>query len=241
MSLKYTLIQNYLQNDGSFYGRLVIGSTYTREQIVARMLSKGTSLTSNEVKGVLDLLQETISEVIKDGHAINLDNFMRITPTLKGSFENSSEGFNSSKHTIALRTRMDREFINSMVRNLTVEKVDRSMKQPFIDILEDTRHNEPVLVMRGANRITGANLNKYKLISLEIINSIKKTEKLEIPVSELDTPTFSNKELVFIIMSDQTPPAWLKQNTGINIKLNYHDPKKDVDVASNGFSTVWKG
>ena len=74
--LKYTLVENQLtERPNDYMAQTIAVRAYDKEAIIALMLRRGTLLTRTDVLAVLNGLEETVADIIKDGGTVNLPLF----------------------------------------------------------------------------------------------------------------------------------------------------------------------
>ena len=71
--LKYTLVENQLtERPNDYMAQTIAVRAYDKEAIIALMLRRGTLLTRTDVLAVLNGLEETDADILKDGGTVNL-------------------------------------------------------------------------------------------------------------------------------------------------------------------------
>ena len=74
--LKYTLQENLLtERPDDYMAQTIATRSYDKEAIIALILRRGTLLTRTDVLAVLNGLEETVADIIKDGGTVNLPLF----------------------------------------------------------------------------------------------------------------------------------------------------------------------
>lgn len=138
MPLRYGLVENPLTSDPDDYMAVTLDNqTVDIDGIVERMVSRGSTVTKAEALGTLEEFKLAVCEIVKDGFNVNTELFS-VYPTVAGVFNDASEGFSSSKHSINLNLRAGRR-LTEAVRDLTVEKVAVTESKPVLQLLTDLK------------------------------------------------------------------------------------------------------
>ena len=136
MAIKYALYPNHLTEDPHDHMALVQDQrTRTLDDIVERMVKRGSTVTKADILSVLEDFQQTIVELVVDGDSINTDLF-RITASISGVFANAKDSFDSSRHQINLNVYAG-WLIQQIISRLTVEQVEAVTPRPSLKILRD--------------------------------------------------------------------------------------------------------
>ncbi|MGQ1947087.1 DNA-binding domain-containing protein [Geofilum sp. OHC36d9] len=138
MPLRYGLIENPLTSDPDDYMAVTFDNqTVGIDEIVERMISRGSTVTKAEALGSFEEFNLAVCDIVKSGFNIKTDLFS-VYPTVAGVFNDASEGFNSSKHSINLNLRAGQRLIEA-VANLSVEKVTVTESKPVLQLLTDLK------------------------------------------------------------------------------------------------------
>ncbi|WP_158275717.1 HU family DNA-binding protein [Marinilabilia rubra] len=148
MPLRYGLVENLLTDDPDDLMAVTVDNpTMGIDEIVERMISRGSTVTKAEALGTLEEFKSAVCDIVKDGNNVNTELFV-IYPTVAGVFESKSEAFNASKHGINLNLRAGKRLIESS-RDLNVERVEISESKPTLKTVTDLKTgavNESVTV-----------------------------------------------------------------------------------------------
>jgi hypothetical protein len=138
MPLRYGLIENPLTGDPDDYMAVTFDNqTVGIDGIVERMVSRGSTVTKAEALGTLEEFNLAVCEIVKDGFNVNTELFS-VYPTVAGVFNDASEGFNSSKHSINLNLRAGQR-LTEAIANLSVEKVTVTESKPVLQLFTDLK------------------------------------------------------------------------------------------------------
>lgn len=132
MPLRYGLVENKLTADPDDYMAVVQDNeTFTEEQIVERMISRGSTVTKAEALGVIEEFGLALEDIIKGGNYVKT-NLFSIFPSIAGIFNSSGDGFDSHRHGIRLNISAGSR-LNRVVQDIKVEKVKVSIPAPVIE------------------------------------------------------------------------------------------------------------
>ena len=140
MPLRYGLVSNHLTDEPNDCMAVVQDNeTFSQEQIVERMLNRGTSVTKADALSVLEEYHRAVVDIIKEGNNVNTDLFS-IYPSISGVFTNESDGFDASRHSVKLNlnagSRMKEE-----IRNIELKKVSTFEPIPVLQVFTDLKNN----------------------------------------------------------------------------------------------------
>lgn len=159
MPLKYYLQLNPITpdpNDRS--ARIETSNTLKMEDIVKRMMKRGTMVTESDVLAVLNLYNEVVSDEIANGATVNLP-LANFRPSIRGTFRDANDSFDPSRH-IKRASVSQGLLLAEKMRNAAVEKVTTSLPSPEITEFVDFNSGESnaVLTPGGIGRVSGEEL-----------------------------------------------------------------------------------
>ena len=143
-------------NDQS--ARVVSDESIDIEGIIPRVLKRGTLVTETDVRAVLTIFFDEVTDLVADGNTVLLP-LVNIRPGIKGVFTNAADSFDSSRHSkkaslspgVLLTKKMD---------EAKVEKL--SGYHPSPELLEFTDINtqtiNTLITPGGIGKITGSEL-----------------------------------------------------------------------------------
>jgi hypothetical protein len=157
MPLRYGLVENQLTSDPDDYMAVTLDN-YTKgiDDIVERMISRGSTVTTAEALGTLEEFKLAVCDLVKEGFNVNTELFS-VYPRVAGVFNSADEAFNANKHTINLNLRAGKR-LTEAARDLSVEKVGVEEAKPTLKTIIDLKSNavnESITVGRIAS-IKGA-------------------------------------------------------------------------------------
>ena len=98
--IKYHLVENHLTERAEDYTAQVQGiQSFDKNALVERMLQKGTLLTKTDIVAVLNGLEETVIDILREGGSITLPLF-HTGFSISGVFEGAMDSFDANRHSI---------------------------------------------------------------------------------------------------------------------------------------------
>lgn len=138
MALRYGLVENLLTEDPDDLMAVTLDNpTKGIDDIVERMISRGSTVTKAEALGTLEEFKQAVCDIVKDGNNVNTELFA-VYPTVAGVFENETESFNPGKHGINLNLRAGKRLVEAG-RDLKVERVEVGESKPTLNVLADLK------------------------------------------------------------------------------------------------------
>jgi hypothetical protein len=138
MTLRYGLILNHLTDDPDDYMGLVTDSdTITTEQIVERMIGKGSTVTKAEALSVIEEFNYAVVDAVANGNNVNTELF-KVQPSLSGVFVNDQDTFDKKRHSIRLNLNAGKRLAEA-ITNIELRKVEVSIPQPVIQRFTDLK------------------------------------------------------------------------------------------------------
>lgn len=132
MPLRYGLIENKLTADPDDYMAVTQDNqTFSMDQIVDRMISRGSTVTKAEALGVMEEFGLAIEEILKEGNNINSSLF-GIYPSISGVFNGPADGFDSKRHGIRINITAGSR-LNRIISEIKVQKVEVTSPAPVIE------------------------------------------------------------------------------------------------------------
>lgn len=132
MPLRYGLIENKLTADPDDYMAVAQDNeTYGTEQIVDRMISRGSTVTKAEALGVFEELGLAVEDILKGGNNINTPIFC-IYPSIAGVFNSEKDNFSPDRHSVRLNISAGNR-LTKIIRDIQVEKVKAFTPAPVIE------------------------------------------------------------------------------------------------------------
>ena len=98
--LKYTLQENLLtERPDDYMAQTIATRSYDKEAVIELILRRGSLLTRTDVLAVLNGLEETVADIIKDGGTVNLPLF-NTSFSISGVFDSPMDTFDGGRHKL---------------------------------------------------------------------------------------------------------------------------------------------
>lgn len=244
-------VQYYLVKSGlgdGMYARIRNNQPYSERRVVDMMCEGNEKLVPEVVKEVLRGLIKTSSRILQDGIPITISNFIRIYPTIKGSFDGMDDGFDSSRHTLKFNVALAETFVKEVLDGLVIEKIGRPKENAILGKVVNNRTGGNELTKHFTNKLIGQYfiVSGYNLLGVEISNAMNITEAVLIGPENLDISTHTMREFGFSIVYDYELPTWLVDGTPIYINLLYKkieeegQVKEEKPIHGHHIETVWR-
>jgi len=134
--LKYALVENALALNPNGYVASVSGSdTKNLDDVVDFMIAEGTGLTRPQAMAYFEKLIQTIEFFIEQGHRV-VTPLVRVRPSISGVFTDPDDLFDSSRHTINIRTTSGVRMMD-LANRIKTEKVEVGLQIPIIRTFVD--------------------------------------------------------------------------------------------------------
>ncbi len=138
MALRYALAENLLTADPNDYMAVTTDNeTVGINEIVDRMISRGSTVTKAEALSVLEEFNQAVTDLLKSGNNISTELFA-IYPSISGVFNSPNEAFNANKHAINLKMRAGNR-LKDIHRNMVLERVEVNEYKPVIQQVTDLK------------------------------------------------------------------------------------------------------
>ena len=136
--LKYSLTENLLTERPDDYSAQTHSvASLDKKAIITRMLNRGTLLTRTDIVAVLNGFEETIAEVILDGHNVKLPLF-NTSFSVTGVFETPLDTFDGNRHKVNVNLTKG-TLLREVQRKLKLEKTTNVTPLPQIQEVKDTK------------------------------------------------------------------------------------------------------
>jgi hypothetical protein len=140
MPLRYRLIKNRMKNSNNNYVAVVYDNeTITEEQIIDRMISRGSTVTKPDALAVLENYAATLEEFLERGNNIKTRLF-NIHPTIGGVFKTKTDNFDPSRHQLRLSI-VESKRLKKVLSKIELKRKNISEKTPVIQEVEDLKTN----------------------------------------------------------------------------------------------------
>lgn len=140
MPLRYGLVENHLTDDPNDCMAITTeNDTISVEQIVDRMIGKGSTVTKAEALSVIEEFEYAVVDAIQTGNNVNTELF-KIYPSVSGVFINREDGFDPTRHAIKLNMNPGRR-LNEAIDNIELRKVEITSPQPVLQQFINLKSN----------------------------------------------------------------------------------------------------
>lgn len=198
MSINYSLEPNHLTPDPNDQkARVVPNNVLTLEDIVKRILKRGTTLTEVDVRAVLLIAMEEIADAVVEGNNVNTP-LINVKPSIQGVFKDVNDVFDAKRHTVNASVSLGTQFAEKIVGASVVKNASASAIAPDIVSFKDVRTTSSTIATKGGiAAITGTELKYDMANASEGIFFINTTTAAETKVTDVAQHTATN--LMFLV------------------------------------------
>ena len=157
--LKYNLVENLLtERPDDYAAQTVPTRSYDKNAVIDLILRRGTLLTRTDVLAVMNGLEETVVDVVRDGGTINLPLF-NTSFSISGVFDGPMDSFDSSRHRLNVNLTKG-TLLRKAESEVRFAKTDAVTPQPSIVEVRDavSGATNDVLTPGGVIQLWGSNL-----------------------------------------------------------------------------------
>ncbi len=159
MPIKYYLQPNPITPDPNDQSARVQPITaLSQEDIITAMSRRGTGVTETDMRAVLNLFFDVVTDQVADGNNVNLP-LVNIRPSITGIFTSVTDSFDQSRHT-KRATLSAGLLLTQKMQRASVEKVLQSLPAPvlleFLDVNSGLANSK--LTPGGIGTIVGEEL-----------------------------------------------------------------------------------
>jgi len=157
--LKFNLVENLLTPAPNDYMAQVIGvRSYSVEEIVERMLKRGTLITKADVLAVLEVYHNEIADIVSEGEAVHTPIF-NTQPSIPGVFDSAADNFDPARHKVRVNINPGL-LLRAAAEKIKATKVHVDDPIPYIvevkDIVSGTVND--MLTLGGVLQLRGSRL-----------------------------------------------------------------------------------
>ena len=135
-SIKYSLSRNHLQGgSNNYFARVEANGTIGPEEIIARCIFRGTTLTETDLRAAATLFMEECGRAVGEGFNVNTP-LINLRPSITGTFSSMSDSFDSSRQLLRASVSMGLDLAKVM-RQAKPEKSFTPKAAPFLLEFED--------------------------------------------------------------------------------------------------------
>jgi hypothetical protein len=159
MAIKYYLQPNPITPDPNDQSaRVQSNKVHDVESITREMLRRGSTITEADVRAVLNVFFEVVTDEVCDGNSVNLP-LVNIRPGITGVFASVTDSFDPSRHSRKANLTAGTQLIQRMAV-ATVSKINQPTAAPslieFLDVNSQTANS--ILTPGGIGQIIGEEL-----------------------------------------------------------------------------------
>ena len=159
MSIKYYLQPNPITPDPNDQSaRVISNQVHDVESITKEMLRRGSTITEADIKAVLKVFFEVVSDEITEGNNVNLP-IANFRPGIGGVFSNATDSFDPSRHVKKASVSVGL-LLNEKLQFAAVEKTTQPTPGPalvqFTDV--NSQNTNSILTPGGIGQLVGEEL-----------------------------------------------------------------------------------
>ncbi|MDR2764703.1 MAG: DUF4469 domain-containing protein [Tannerella sp.] len=160
--MDYFLIDNYLTSDPNDQTAIPTNiRSYSDEQIIDRIMQRGTTLTRPDLLAAIRAYQEEYGLIVEEGNGFNTG-LITAGPSIVGKFNGVTDGFDHSRHKMHYSVNFSRT-IQGKATVVKMNKVQAPNTGPVVVAVRDGMSGltDGTLSAGGALDITGSRLKVY--------------------------------------------------------------------------------
>lgn len=184
--IRYQIIETMYLGKTKYVGRIKLYRCYDQEQLIDQMAARNRSLSRETLTVAIMVLKSTVTALCREGNAVRLEGFLRLSPTLGGSFDGHHDQFDANRHAVNLTARVSKAVQRQLKSGLSMHRVETSNHFPQIFTVEDHETGTRNQTVTQGNIVTlrGSRLKFNPMDpkeSLEFQNSADPAQKVLIP------------------------------------------------------------
>ena len=159
MSIKYYLQPNPITPDPNDQSaRVISNQVHDVDSITKEMLKRGSTITEADVRAVLKVFFDVVSDEVAEGNNVNLP-LVNIKPGINGVFNNATDSFDPSRH-IKKANVSSGLLLTQKLNAAKVEKVAYATAAPVLTEFTDvnSQSTNSILTPGGIAQIVGEEL-----------------------------------------------------------------------------------
>jgi hypothetical protein len=135
--LNYFLLENLLTDRPDDYSAQTHSiATLDKEEIIARILNKGTLLTRTDILAVLNGFEETVADALLEGYSLTLPLF-NASFSISGVFESPLDAFDPNRHKLNINLTKG-TLLRKAEKEIKLEKTNTVAALPNIQEVKDS-------------------------------------------------------------------------------------------------------
>lgn len=167
MPIKYYLQPNPITPDPNDQSaRVLPNEVLDADGVIQRMLKRGTTVTETDIRAVLNLFYDVVSDEVAGGNNVNLP-LVNLRPGIVGVFSSITDSFEPSRHTRKANLSSG-VLLTQKIQRATVEKILQPIRTPvlleFLDVNSGTINSK--VTPGGIGQVVGEEL-KFDIAKAE--------------------------------------------------------------------------
>jgi len=140
MPLRFGLIPNLLTDDPEDHMAVVTDNeTVTTEQIVERMIGRGSTVTKAEALSVIEEFNAAVVDAVAEGNNVNTELF-KVYPSIAGVFANAQDSFDPKRHAVRINLNAGNR-LQQILSKIELRRVEVDVAQPTLQQFTDLKSN----------------------------------------------------------------------------------------------------
>lgn len=189
MSIRFYFEESKLKNTKGHVAKVETKDIINREQLIERMANKKERFCPSIITGVIDLLEETIIDCLREGHAVNINNFIKFQSSIKGLFPEGRSSKEIDKRQVRATASISKRFNQTFQEDIGLTRFVKDVRKPIITAVSDgaNDHNLKSLTIGKILYLKGKELNFDPAMSDEGIFLENRRLGQAIKISDEDT------------------------------------------------------
>lgn len=130
MYVRYSLLKNTLNNGSNGYRAKVRPfKTVEMDEVIDRMVERGSKLVKEEIIGTLELYHSTIEIMVSEGYSVSSP-LATYGTRIRGSFANRLANFEHGVHEVLPRVNATNRYRRALRQSPTAEKIAANKREP---------------------------------------------------------------------------------------------------------------
>jgi cytochrome c biogenesis protein ResB len=129
---------------------------FTLDDVFDRMVREGSSITKAEALAVFEEISQHVIKIVKEGNSVTTP-LVNISSSVKGTFDNREEHFNSNKHRVRITIAAGKRLAKA-TSEINPQKTRSKKRQPDITYFKDieSETTNKTITPNSPARITGS-------------------------------------------------------------------------------------
>lgn len=159
MSIEYVLRENLLTADpNDCMAQVVNTKSYSTDEIIGRMLLRGTTVTKTDALAIINLFFEECAAITAEGGSVNTELFTT-SASITGVFASAEDSFDKNRHAVKLNVSAGTKLKTAIAGAKTAKSAVPASTDPYIVSISDSVSETADAVATGsAMRLTGSRL-----------------------------------------------------------------------------------